>query len=195
MYKNAMARHRVTGAIVALVAGLLVAPSVASAGAPNYDCVAGTSARIAIDQYSDIVAANGLAGSVVWGTASRVRQEGPSLDLVATLRGVAWKVAIRGGGKSLVLTSRSGSLKGNCIFIPGNFALRSSDSGGKALRARPSAKARRVMPIAVGTAVWQRPGVPQGDWLQVIRFVERGGSLSGVAGWLRQRKPSVARFP
>ena len=195
MYKNVMTHDRVTGAIVTLVAGLLVAPSVASAGAPNYDCVAGASARIAIDQYSDVVATDGLAGPVVWGTASRVRQEGASLDLVATLHGVAWKVAIRGGGKSLVLTSPSGSLKGHCIFIPGNFALRSSDSGGKALRARPSARAKRVMPIAVGTAVWQRPGVPQGDWFPVIRFVERGGSLSGVAGWLRQRKPSVARFP
>lgn len=99
----------------------------------------------------------------------------------------------RDEGKSLVVTRREGTLTGHCRFIPGSFVLRSSDDGGFALRARASAQARRLLPIPVGTAVWQRPDRRlKGDWFPVSTFVARARSLSAVDGWLRQRKPLVS---
>ncbi|MEY2518024.1 MAG: hypothetical protein QOJ89_5388 [bacterium] len=185
--------RRIALAAIAVGCALLL-PAPAVAGAPNYDCVAGD-AHLAIDQYVDVVAASGFTpGHVVWGTASKVEQDGPSLDLVATFGGTSWKVAIRGGGRSLVVTGPGGRLTGHCQFIPGNFALRRADRGGSALRAGPSGQARRFVPIPAGTPVWERPDrAHKGDWFAVDAYIARGGALAFRSGWLRQLKPSVLR--
>jgi hypothetical protein len=167
----------------------------ASAGAPNYDCVVGADRHLSIDQYVDVVAARGFAaGPPVWGSAGHVRQDGPSLDLVAKFGGASWRVAIRGAGASIVIRQAGRELHGTCIFIPGNQALRSSDSGGFALRAGPSVQARRLQRVPVGTAVWERPDrAREGAWLAVYVFTPERGSLTVAEGWLRQRTSSLLR--
>jgi hypothetical protein len=80
-------------AISAAAVGLLFPPA-ALAGAPNYDCAVGSSSRLSIDQWADIVATTGVEpGPTVWGSASDVRQDGGSLDLVAALGRASWYVS------------------------------------------------------------------------------------------------------
>jgi len=114
--------------------------------------------------------------------------------VVASFGGATWNVAIRDAGKSLVLTRPGGRLTGHCDFIPGNFALRKADRGGSALRAGPSAHARRILPIPFGTAVWERPFQEhEGAWFSVSVYFAQAGSLAYRLGWLRQLKPSMLR--
>lgn len=174
---------------------LLLSPAAAFAGAPNYDCVAGGHARLSIDQWAGVVAADGFEpGPAVWGAATGVKQDGGSLDLVAVLGGASWKVAIRGAGSSLTIDTPSGTISGTCTFVPGNFVLRPADSAGHVLRAGPSPSARRLLEIPHGTGVWQIPDTEKrGGWLAVRAFVARAGTIRPVKGWLRQRKPLIPR--
>jgi hypothetical protein len=191
--------------MVATAAVLLAPATAAMAGAPNYDCVAGEHARIAIDQWGGVVAVGGLdAGPTRWADLVDVRQDGPSLDVTFELAGATWRAAIRGTGKSFVLTRPTGKLTGHCRFISGVYVLRASDGGGGALRAAASGSAKRMLRIPVGTAVWETPdphaawnggsrrypALVDGDWYLVNTFVARAGSLHAFAGWLRQREPS-----
>lgn len=193
------------GAVGATVGVLAVMAAPAVAGAPNYDCIAGARARVAIDQWGRVVAVSGVSkGPTRWADLAQVHQNGPSLDIAFKLGGATWRAAIRGTGKSLVLTSPKGKLIGNCRFVPGTHVLRESDDGGTVLRAAASGGARRLMQVPVGTAVWETPnphaawnsmssGYPalvKGDWYHVNTSVARAGSLHSVAGWLRQRRPS-----
>ena len=144
---------------VALAAGVpLVAAAPAVAGAPNYDCVAGGHARVAIDQWGGVVAVAAVsARSTRWADLAHVRQNGPSLDVTFELGGAPWRAAVRGGGTSFVLTRPEGKLTGSCRLISGTYVLRASDGGGGVLRARASGGAKRLLRIPVGTAVWETP--------------------------------------
>jgi hypothetical protein len=192
-------------AIVATAGVVLVMAAPAAAGAPNYDCVVGEHGRIAIDQWGGVVAVSGLsAGPTRWADLANVRQRGPSLDITFKLDGASWRGAVRGAGKSFVLTRPEGTLTGNCRFILGTYVLRASDDGGGVLRADASSGAKRLLRIPVGTAVWETPdlhaawnagssrypALTSGDWYVVNTYIARAGSLHYFAGWLRQREPS-----
>ena len=183
-------------ALSAIVVWLLVFPAAAVAGAPNYDCVVDGTARLLIDQWAGIAAARGFEpGPTVWGTTADENQNGPSLDLVATLGGAPWRVSIRGTGTSLVIDNAAGTLHGSCAFVPGNFVLRTADSGGSTLRTGPSPSASHLLAIPFGTAVWQIPDrLPVRHWLPVRAFIARNGRIRTLDGWLRQRKPLVPRY-
>jgi len=178
-------------AISAVAVGLLFPPA-ALAGAPNYDCAVGSSSRLSIDQWADIVATTGVEpGPTVWGSASDVRQDRGSLDLVAALGRASWSVQVR-EYKSVTIKRPPGTLRGVCVLVPGNLVLRSADTGGSALRAGPSTRARRLLVIQRGTAVWQIPHrATQGRWFPIRAFVAHDGKIRAVDGWLRQRKPLV----
>ena len=182
-------------AALAVVAALLISPAAALAGAPNYDCLAGAKARLSVDQWADVVAAAGFQpGPVVWGTASHVDQDGGSLDLVAGLHGQAWDVSIRGGGTSLRIDTPAGKLRGICAFVPGSYVLRTADAGGSVLRAGPSSRARRLLAVPRGSAVWEVPFREQvGHWIFMRAFVARNGAIRAVDGWLQQHKPREPR--
>jgi hypothetical protein len=174
------------------VAAVLASPAAALAGAPNYDCAIGGDSRLSIDQWADIVAATGVQpGSTVWGSASNVRQDGGSLDLVAALRGASWSIEVR-ESRFVTIKRPPGMLRGVCAFVPGNFVLRSADTGGFALRANPSPHARRLLVVQRGTAVWQIPNrAIKGRWFPIRAFVAHDGTIRAFDGWLRQRKPLV----
>jgi hypothetical protein len=193
------------GATVAMAGVLLVMAAPAVAGAPNYDCVAGEHGRIAIDQWGGVAAVSGLsAGRTLWADLVNVRQNGPPLDVTFKLSGASWRAAVRGGGKSFVLTRPEGKLTGNCRLISGTYVLRTSDDGGGVLRANASGGAKHLLRIPVGTAVWETPdlhaawnagsrrypALASGDWYLVSTYVARARSLHYFAGWLRQREPS-----
>jgi hypothetical protein len=188
-------RKSVTAVVVA--AALLALPATSQAGAPNYDCLVAGGGRIAIDQWADVVAVDGFAPRPrIWGSARSVRQDGPSLDLTAEMTGAPLTVAVRKWGRSLVLSQAGETLLGHCSLVPGNFVLRRSDSGGFSLRAGPFSGSRRLLRVPVGSAVWQDPaGTPHGRWLPVRMTVVRHGTLGFLHGWLRQRRPPVARYP
>ena len=199
-------RFRATcGGMLAFAGALLATAAPAVAGAPNYDCVAGDHARIAIDQWGGVVAVGGLSGGPTrWANLGDVRQNGPSLDITFKVGGASWRAAVRGTGKSFVLTRPGGKLTGHCTFVSGTYVLRKSDGGGHALRAAASIGAKRLLGIPVGTAVWETPdphaawnasssrfpALVDGDWYVVNTFVARSGSLRAISGWLRQSKPS-----
>ncbi len=187
--------ERAIAVVVAVL--LLVLPATSEAGAPNYDCVVAGGGRVAIDQWADVVAANGFGHRPqIWGRARDVRQRGPSLDLTAEMRGAPWTVAVRNWGSSLVLSQAGATLSGRCLLVPGNVVLRRSDSGGFSLRAAPFSGARRLLRVAVGSPVWQDPSrTPHGRWLPVRTTVVRHGALGFLHGWLRQRRPPVPRYP
>jgi hypothetical protein len=184
--------------LAVVVAALLLAlPATSEAGAPNYDCLVAGGGRVAIDQWAGVVAAKGFEGQArIWGSARDVRQDGPSLDLTAEMRGTPWTVTVRNWGISLVISQAGATLSGRCALVPGNFVLRRSDSGGFSLRAGPFSAARRLVRVPVGSPVWQDPSrVPHGRWLPVRTTIVRHGALGFVHGWLRQRRPPVARYP
>jgi hypothetical protein len=194
---------RCTGAMreraiaVVIAAALLALPATSEAGAPNYDCLVAGGGRIAIDQWADVVAADGFAHRPrIWGSARNVQQDGPSLGLTADMRGAPWTVAVRTWGRSLVISQAGDTLSGHCSLVPGNFVLRRSDSGGFSLRAGPFSGARRLLGVPVGSAVWQDPSrTPHGRWLPVRTTIVRHGTLGFLHGWLRQRRPPVPRYP
>jgi hypothetical protein len=177
-------RRRAT--CTAVAAALLLLPGTAVAGAPNYDCAVGDHGRLAIDQWQSVVATSGAwSGPTRWAVAANVRQNGPSLDLAATFHGETWSIAIRGAGKSLVVTRPGGVLVGHCLTILGSHVLRRSDSGGLTLRDGSSRHAKPVLPIPVGSAVWESPDLARGGWVPLNMFVVRGGSLFTRGGRLR----------
>jgi hypothetical protein len=186
-----MARRPIACAACAL---LLALPATASAGAPNYDCmVAG--GRVTIDQWSGVVAASGFAHErAAWGMAGDIDQAGPRLDLTAALHGAQWTIAVRGYGLSVTVTTPGATLAGHCVFIPGNDIVRRADAGGFVLRAGPSAHARRVLGVPVGSPVWQDPHRnPRERWLPVRTVVVRNGAIRTLDGWLRQRRAPISR--
>jgi hypothetical protein len=200
-----MGFRAVCGAMAATAGALFVMAPPAVAGAPNYDCVAGEHARITIDQWGGVVAVSGpAAGPTRWADLADVRQNGPSLDITFKLGADSWHAAVRGMGTSFVVTRPEGKLTGHCRFIPGNYVLRASDAGGAVLRAEASRSAKRLLPIPVGTAVWETPdqhaawnagsrrfpALVKGEWYVVRTYVARAGALKYFAGWLRQREPS-----
>jgi hypothetical protein len=185
-------RHLLPAAVVVS----LLAPASAFAGAPNYDCaLRGGHARLAIDQWRPKVVAIGVgARAVATGAVAEIAQDGPSLDFTTTLDGVRWRVAIRGYGKSLTMTSPGSTLTGRCLFVPGNFILRAADRGGFTLRAAPARSAAPRLSVRVGEPVWETPdGAPSGRWLPVRVIETTGSALSPVNGWLRQAGPYQAR--
>ena len=176
-------------------AALLLWPAAALAGAPNYDCVAGDGGRLSIDLRAGIVAAAGFEpGPTVWGAAKDMNGGAESLDVVAVLRGSSWKVAVRETGTSLVIKRPSGTLRGRCVFVPGNYVLRPADAGGSTLRAGPRPDARWLLSIPRGTAVWQIPTAGKGDWMRIRAFVVRDGKIRPVDGWLQQKKRLEPRY-
>ena len=130
----------------------------------------------------------------VWGAARDSSGDGVSLDVVAVLRGTSWKVAVRETGTSLVIKRPSGTLRGRCAVVPGNYVLRAADAGGSALRAGPRSDARWLLSIPRGTAAWQIPSAGKGGWLRIRAFIVRDGEIRAVDGWLQQRKPRVPRY-
>jgi hypothetical protein len=145
-------------AIVAVVGAVLVIAPPALAGAPNYDCVAGEHGRVAIDQWGGVVAVSGVSGGrTQWAGLKNVRQNGQSLDIAFKVGGASWRAAVRGGGRSFVVTGPDRTLTGHCQIMLGTYVLRRADAGGSALRAAPSGGARFLLRIPLGTAVWEIP--------------------------------------
>ncbi|MEO9176183.1 MAG: hypothetical protein ABI317_11785 [Gaiellales bacterium] len=180
----------------AAIAASLLVPASAFAGAPNYDCtIRGGHARLAIDQWRPKVVAMGLgAPAGVSEAVSDIVQNGGSLDLVTTLAGVRWRVAVRDYGRSLTMTSPGSTLTGRCLFIPGNFILRTADHGGFRLRSAPRPTASGHLAVRVGEPVWETPDVyARGKWLPVRVIHRKGLALATANGWLRQVGPYQAR--
>ena len=179
-------RHVVAAGLVA--GALLALPAVATAGAPNYDCRIPGGGRIAIDQWAAVISASGFDHAPnAWGTATSIRQNGPSLDLRAKMKRATWTLAVRGSGSSFAITRPAGRLAGRCAFIPGNYVLRRTNRGGHTMRAAPSAHARLLARVAVGSPIWQDPNrVPHASWMPVRTTVVRNGTLQSLDGWLRQ---------
>jgi hypothetical protein len=177
----------------AVAATLLVLPGTAVAGAPNYDCVFGDHGRLAIDQWRDVVATTAIStGPTRWGTTANERQNGPSLDLAAVFRGETWSIAIRETGKSLVVTRPGGVFVGHCLMIPGSHVLHRTDAGGFTLRDGPSGRAKPVLRVPVGSAVWEAADSARGGWIPLNTSVAQNRTLLTRGGWLRQRAGSVA---
>jgi hypothetical protein len=179
-------RHAVAAGLVA--GALLALPAIATAGAPNYDCRIAGGGRIAIDQWAGIISASGFEHKPsVWGAASSIRQNGPSLDLQAKMDGATWAVAVRGTGSSLAITRAAGNLAGRCAFMPGNYVLRRTNRGGYTMRAAPSVHAKLLARIALNSPIWQDPNrTPHAAWMPVRTTVMRNGALHSLDGWLRQ---------
>jgi hypothetical protein len=179
-------RHAIAAGLVA--GALLALPAIATAGAPNYDCRITGGGRIAIDQWAAIITASGFEHQPsVWGTASSIHQNGPSLDLHAKMDGAAWTVAVRGSGSSLAIQRPTGNLAGRCSFIPGNYVLRRTNRGGFTMRAAPSVHAKWLGRIPLGSPIWQDPNrTPHGSWMPVRTTVIRNGTVQSLDGWLRQ---------
>ena len=154
---------------------LLAFPGIAVAGAPNYECRAG-SYRMGIDQHRSAGLSRTDRASVQAMPFSESDQNGPSLDLVATIDGRTSQVVVRGTGSSMSLTTGRRHFTGACAFIPGNFALGHVTASRLAIRTRPADDAAAVMFIGKGSLVWS-PG----------RFNETTGRIEGTDAWTRVR--------
>jgi hypothetical protein len=181
-------RHAIAAGLAA--GTLLALPAIATAGAPNYDCRVAGGGRIAIDQWAAVISASGFEHTPsAWGTATSIRQNGPSLDLRAKIDGATWTVAVRGTGSSLAITRPAGNLAGRCAFIPGNYVLRRTNRGGYMMRAAPSDQAKLLKRIPLGSPIWQDPNrTPHASWMPVRTTVIRNGTPQPLDGWLRQAR-------
>jgi hypothetical protein len=188
-------RMNVCRGLLPVVIVALLLPVAAHAGAPNYDCTLEKGrGRLAIDQWRPKVVVTGLGSrSTVGGAVGDIAQNGPSLDFTTTISGIRWKVAIR-RYKAVTMTNPGATFTGRCLFIPGNFILRSADQGGHVLRAAPAAGSSALLSVTVGAPVWESPNAsPKGRWLPVLAVKQEGHALASVSGWLRQAGPYQGR--
>ena len=167
---------------------LLVAfPGRAGAGAPNYECRAG-SYEIGIDQHrrAGLIRAGGASVQPMPFVQSD--QNGPSLDLIATVGGRKSRVTVRGTGSRMTLTTGGRSVTGACVFVPGNFALGYVSASNLVVRTTPADDATVVTVGRKESLVWSPGRFNQAsrqyegtdDWTRVrVVLLVRGGSRRG----------------
>ena len=131
-------------------------PGRAVAGAPNYECRAG-SYEVGIDQHRRAGVIRSGRSSVQPMPFVESDQNGPSLDLVATVDGRESRVAVRGTGSRMTLTTGGRSVTGACTFVPGNFALGHVSASRLVVRTTPNDDATVVTVVRKGSLLWS-PG-------------------------------------
>lgn len=162
------------GGMVSVVALLTVATP-AQAGAPNYECRAG-SYRIGIDQHrrAGLTRVNG--GDVRKTSFANTDQNGSTLNLIATVDSQRLSVAIRGTGSTMSLGVGRHTISGSCAFVPGNFVLGYVTAPALVLRTSPSDMSPEVGRYVRSSLVWSSG-----------RFDEQTGQMVGTADWARFR--------
>ncbi len=154
-------------AVVSLgIATTTIAPH-ASAGAPNYECIA-KGVRIGIDQWRDkaLIRRDGQATEV--GSTQKGDQNGERLGIeIVTASGI-WKVDVTGFGKLVTIDGPAGKLIGTCTNVAGNLVLAqtirtttirtiaSTDIKGdkKKTGNKSTKKAKTILTVPKGTFVW-----------------------------------------
>ena len=176
-------RRPVVGLVAALLTVLTVLTGArpATAGAPNYECRAG-SYRIGIDQHRR----GGLtrvAGNSVRRVSFRTTdQNGPTLDLIADDDSQRLVVAVRGYGSTMTLGVGATLVTGACAFIPGNFVLGYVSAPTLVLRTAPDDGASEVARYRQRSLVWSSG-----------RFDEQTGQMVGTPEWTRLRVVGIVR--
>ncbi len=185
--------------IVGLVVGLAVAhaatlPTVAEAGAPNYECEAGPW-RFGIDQHRRAGLVRLPDQTVVRTQLHDGDQNGSSLNVTLTTESVSLESQISGFGKWLSLTVSEGDTKtsfsGVCVFVPGNFILAHVTAASLVVRTRASSIAPVLAAVSRRGLVWVAtpegsPSVPDpfthGGWarVRVVYSIRSGPQQLGI---------------
>lgn len=156
-----MRSRLVVGLVVALMVGL---PTVAEAGAPNYECGAGPW-RFAIDQHRRAGLVRLPDRTVVETALLDGNQNGSALTVTLLSGSLSLESQITGTGKSLTLTVQDGVSKstytGFCAFVPGNFILGYVTDARLAVRTRASWNAPVFATASRHSLVWA--AAPEGS--------------------------------
>ncbi len=149
------------GLAVALVLGV---PTVAEAGAPNYECEAGPW-RFAIDQHRSAGLTRLADQTVVQMVVKDGDQNGSSLNVTLSTESLSLNSQITGYGKSLTLTVTEGAstttYSGACAFVPGNFILGHVSGARLTVRTRASKSSPTLAMVSRHGLVWA--AAPEGS--------------------------------
>ena len=183
-------RHsRARWTAIAVIAGTAIISTAgpAFAGAPNYECRAG-SQRLGIDQHRRSGLSRLRLGPVQPAVFTDSNQDGGSLDLTYSVAGQAITAQVRGYGSSVVLHIGEGTVGGACTFVPGDFTLGTVTARRLVVRSTPAADGSVVTIVGRRSLVWsyRRFDATTGRWLGTddwtrVRVVLaiRGGAKSG----------------
>ena len=174
---------------IAAIAGTAIISTAgpAFAGAPNYECRAG-SQRLGIDQHRRSGLSRLRLGPVQPAVFADSNQDGSGLDLTYRVAGQAMTAQVRGYGSSVVLRIGEGTVSGACALVPGNFALGSVTARRLVVRSTPAVDGAVVTIVGRRSLVWSsgRVDVVTGrlegteDWTRVrVVLSIRGGGKSG----------------
>ena len=183
-------RHsRARWTAIAVIAGTAIISTAgpAFAGAPNYECRAG-SQRLGIDQHRRSGLSRLGVGPVQPAVFTDSNQDGGSLDLTYSVAGQALSAQVRGYGWSVVLHIGEGTASGACTSLPGDFTLGTVTARRLVVRSTPAAYGAVVAIVGRRSLVWSYrrfdaatgrwPGTE--DWTRVrVVLTIRGGAKSG----------------
>ncbi len=174
---------RMRRAVTILTAFVLTATGAlpATAGAPNYECRAG-SYRIGIDQHRRAGLARVTGGPVQSASFVTTDQDGSVLDLTADVEGQRFAIAIRGTGSTMTLRVSGRTLSGACAFVPGDLALGYVSAPNLLLRSAPAGDAAPVARLRQRSLVWSSG-----------RFDAQTGEMRGTPEWTRFRAVIAVR--
>lgn len=163
----------------ALVASLLLKVEPANAGAPNYECRAG-SVRIGIDQHRH--AALIREGPELVQQASFVDGgDGGPLGLMTVPDGARSTVTVDGSGSSMTYSPSIGpQTSGACAFVPGSYILGQVTGKRVYVRSGPSMHARLLVTVGRRGLIWS-----YGRYLP--------SNTLGPKGWTRVRVVTTLR--
>lgn len=169
-------------------------PTVAEAGAPNYECAAGPW-RFAIDQHRRAGLVRMPDRTVVETALVDGDQNGSSLNVKLSAGSLVLESQITGTGKSLKLTVNEGASKstytGVCAFVPGNFIAGHVTGLRLAVRTRASWNASVFATAGRHSLVWAAapegsPSVPSptthSGWarVRVVSTLRSGSQVLGI---------------
>jgi hypothetical protein len=141
------------GVVCLGVAATAIAPP-ASAGAPNYECIA-KGVRIGIDQHREKALVRWDGHGTEAGTTKNGDQNGEHLDIDVVVPSGIWKVYVTGFGTSVTIDGPAGKLTGTCTNVAGNLVLaRTTRATTIRTMANGVRKAKEVLTVSKGTFVW-----------------------------------------